>query len=506
MFLVIELVLGVLVGYTVGRVIWWIVRHYVRVEVSPFRYRLLWTILGALFVAITIIGIHQHNALSDMVHMPRLTTTQFVRTYLTTGVILAGLYLIARLWGRLFTALQQRFRWFAKAWWIAVSIIVLGLSALVLSGVFGNRLYQYYQGSYAAAQARTDEGISPTTDTLRSGSASSLVSWQNLGRQGRNFIGSGPDAVTISKVTHRSAKQPIRVYVGVESASTAAERARIAVQELERTDAFSRRILVVMTPSGSGWIEPELADSVEYVHGGDTAIVTTQYAYVPSWVVSTFKQDLATESGQALFAAIYAKWSTLPQEARPKLYVCGLSLGSYGMQAAFTSTSDVLQKTDGAMFSGTPSFTPLWSEVVSQRVQGSTMGAPRFPAASEVRFAANRTELSDPLSKNTRIIYTQHGSDPTVWWNPQTIFRKPTWMDEVRPSDQSPRMRWFPVVTFTKLTIDQFLGLDPEKGFGHNYQNTHTRAWLSLGVPDADWREDTTRAVEQQLGIKPDAP
>jgi uncharacterized membrane protein len=44
---------------------------------------------------------------------------------------------------------------------------------------------------------------------------------------------------------------------------------------------FERSVLVVATPTGSGWLDNGAVDTLEYLHGGDTAIVATQYSYLP---------------------------------------------------------------------------------------------------------------------------------------------------------------------------------------------------------------------------------
>ena len=70
----------------------------------------------------------------------------------------------------------------------------------------------------------------------------------------------------------------MRVYVGLDQAATAEERAALAVDELRRTGGFEREVLVVAAPTGSGWLERQSVDTVEYLNAGRTAIVATQYS------------------------------------------------------------------------------------------------------------------------------------------------------------------------------------------------------------------------------------
>jgi uncharacterized membrane protein len=62
------------------------------------------------------------------------------------------------------------------------------------------------------------------------------------------------------------------------------QRAELALEELKRVGGFSRSVLVVATPTGTGWLDPGAVDTVEYLHAGDTAIVSMQYSHLPSWI------------------------------------------------------------------------------------------------------------------------------------------------------------------------------------------------------------------------------
>ena len=55
------------------------------------------------------------------------------------------------------------------------------------------------------------------------------------------------------------------------------------------------------TTTGSGWVDPALSDSFEYLTGGDSAIVALQYSYLPSWISYLVDQSKAREAGRALF-------------------------------------------------------------------------------------------------------------------------------------------------------------------------------------------------------------
>ena len=102
------------------------------------------------------------------------------------------------------------------------------------------------------------------------------MEWDGLGRQGRAFAGGGPSAAQIAEVTGKAAMEPVRVYAGLGQASDVRKRADLVVDELVRTGGFNRKVLLVATPTGSGWLQPQAMASLEYLYGGETATVSMQ--------------------------------------------------------------------------------------------------------------------------------------------------------------------------------------------------------------------------------------
>lgn len=94
----------------------------------------------------------------------------------------------------------------------------------------------------------------------------------------------GPTAEDISAFSGRKALEPLRIYVGLQSADTPEARAKLALEELKRVGGFERSVLIVLTPTGTGWIDPAALDSVEYLHDGAVASVAVQYSYLASWL------------------------------------------------------------------------------------------------------------------------------------------------------------------------------------------------------------------------------
>ena len=127
----------------------------------------------------------------------------------------------------------------------------------------------------------------------------------------------------------------------------------------------------MVTTTGSGWVDPALVDTFEYLSGGNGATVAIQYSYLPSWISYLVDQSKAREAGRALFDAVYGDWSQLPQGQRPRLFVAGESLGSFGGETAFSGAYSMANLTDGALFAGPPNFNTLWGEFTGNRDPGS---------------------------------------------------------------------------------------------------------------------------------------
>ena len=141
-----------------------------------------------------------------------------------------------------------------------------------------------------------------------------------------------------------------------------------------------------MTTTGSGWVDPALVDSFEYLSGGDSATVAIQYSYLPSWISYLVDQSKAREAGAALFGAVYGRWSQLPPGQRPRLFVAGESLGSFGGEAAFGGEYG-LSLTAGTLFAGPPNFNTLFREFSDHRDPGSPEVQPVFQGGRSIRFA-----------------------------------------------------------------------------------------------------------------------
>jgi uncharacterized membrane protein len=335
----------------------------------------------------------------------------------------------------------------------------------------------------------------------RSGGPQSLVSWASLGREGRSFAGGGPTLAQLKAFDGPQAREPIRVYVGLQSPRSAAATAALAVRELERTGAFSRSVLCVVTTTGTGWVDPYLAAALEYLHGGDTAIVGVQYSSLPSWISFLSERARVQVAGRELFDQVYARRAELPAGHRPQLLVFGESLGSLGSEDAFTNLDDLRARADGVLWAGPTNANRLWSSWTAHRDPGSPQVLPIYQDGRTVRFVSRPQDLGRPPNAwpAPRVVYLQNPSDPVTWWSPSLWWKRPDWLEEQRGRDILPVMHWYPVVTFVQVSADLGLAYGAPPGHGHRYHDAAVAAWAAISSPPG-WTPERSAELTRLLG------
>lgn len=354
---------------------------------------------------------------------------------------------------------------------------------------------------YAGLDGRFEEASPQPQDPRKTGAPGSLVDWESLGRMGRAMVAASPDQTQITTLTGGEALDPLRVYVGLNSAPDPEARARLALEEMLRIDAFSRSTLVIATPTGTGWVDPAGQQALEYLLGGDVATVSVQYSYLASWIALLTAPEYGVETARAVFSAVYEHWRALPADTRPALYLNGLSLGSLNSDLSHDLHQVVGDPFNGALWVGPPFSSPTWREVTRTRNPGSPAWLPSFRDGSAVRFM-NQTGLTSDASADWgrfRILYLQHASDAVVFFDPRATWRRPAWMTVPRGPDVSPGFHWLPIVTVLQLGVDIMTAVKPPPGFGHSYDfASYARAWaMLLDLPDwNDARIDALAAAQ----------
>ena len=220
------------------------------------------------------------------------------------------------------------------------------------------------------------------------------------------------------------------------SASSTEARVAVLLSELQRTRAFDRRLLVIIPTTGTGWVDPVAARSIESIYNGDTALVAMQYSYLPSWISFMADRDKSVEAGRAMVDGIHRRWLQWPADRRPQLALYGESLGSMAGQGAFGFLPDVEDLGfTSVLWVGPPNSSSLWQALTQRRDPGTPQVQPRYDNGRTVRFAqaSSPEEIAAVAAKppwnRTRVLFLQHASDPVVWWSPDLLFRKPDWLD-----------------------------------------------------------------------------
>jgi uncharacterized membrane protein len=482
------------VGYGLGVAGAWVWRAFAGRDPRPARpgsWRAFAVSAAAALALAAGLGQWWQAQLRDLTGMPAPNPLALVLLPLAAAALFTGLVALSR-------ALRGAYHWVARRlrrWMgpraanaLGWAVVVAG-TYLVTSGLLLNGLADLADRGFSVRNTTTAEGVEPPTGALRSGGPGSLVSWDSLGRQGRTFSGTGPSAKAIAAFTGSPAKEPIRAYAGTLSDKDVEARADLAVADLQRAGGFDRANLLVATTTGSGWLDSGAVDSFEYLTGGDSAIVAMQYSYLPSWVSYLVDQEKARDAGRQLFDAVYERWSKLPPAHRPRLFVFGLSLGSFGGEAAFSGEHDLRNRTDGALFAGPPNFNTLYRRFTDHRDPGTPEVDPVYKGGRTVRFANDVAASVPPTSApwdGPRVLYLQHPSDPIVWWSPSLAWDEPDWMGEPHGRDVLGAMVWIPLVTFWQVAADLPLATGVPAGHGHDYHREFVDGWATVLRP-AGW-------------------
>lgn len=385
---------------------------------------------------------------------------------------------------------------------------VLGvlLATLLFWSIANNLLirtaFQALDSSFREFDALIEPERPQPTAPGKTGSTASLVKWNELGRAGREFVASGPTAAAIGAFTGRPAQEPVRVYVGLRGAETARRRARLALDELKRQGGFERSTLIVITPTGTGWIDPSAMNTVEYLHDGDVASVAVQYSYLNSPLSLLFQPEYGAEAARALFAEIYGYWTTLPRDKRPKLYLHGLSLGAMNSEKSAELFETIGDPIAGALWSGPPFESRIWRSVTANRNEGSPAWLPEFGDSRFVRFMNQNGPkvAADTPWGAMRVVYLQYASDAITFFDYHDAYRPPAWLDAPRGPDVSPELRWYPVVTMLQIALDMAVATSTPMGYGHVYAPEHyVDAWVAV-TDVRHWSPEALAKLREHLG------
>jgi uncharacterized membrane protein len=483
--------MGYAAGTAIGALVrlrWWPSRRVERIA-----WNLLFALVPVLIVVFLWLGTRWQRELRIRLGMSPQQEYDVLRTVgislLTFGVLLLIARLlrlathgVARLFGRVVPE---------SAAYCAGFLVVTVVSYGAFDGLLVDQLYTTADRSAAVTDSGTGHGIMRPSSPLRSGAPDSLISWSSLGRQGRNFVAKAPSRAELTAFTGRPAHDPIRLYAGL-AAGTAGQRAALLVREMDRTGAFDRAVVAIFTPTGTGWVDNDVTSSLEYMYDGDTALVSMQYSYLPSWISFMVDRGKVVEAASALITAVHDRWAALPPASRPKLLIFGESLGTYGTEKTFGSAERMVAGADGILLEGPTFANPIHQRLTADRAEASTVWDPAYPGLP-VEFACRAAELREPAGPAPRVVYMQNSSDPVVWWSPSLFWHRPQWLRGTRGPDVTPDMHWYPGITFWQTTVDLIFANKTPTGHGHVYKSGTVDGWAAVAPPPGWTVADTVR-------------
>jgi uncharacterized membrane protein len=438
------------------------------------------------------------NDLRGRMGIEPVPDAHILQVLLITAVVFAALFLIGhivRLFSsfvrhRLYRVMPER-----RANVLGFLVVAFVLFVVTRDGLL-DAVINVLDTTFETAQDLFAKAPPAPTDSRFVGGPGSLVDWEAMGKPGRDFITTGPDAGDIAAFTGRPALDPVRVYVGRANADTPQERAELALEEMKRLGAFDREVLIVTSPTGTGWMDPGSHDPIEYMHDGDIATVGVQYSYMQSPFALMFETRTGLDQATATLAVIHDYWKTLPRDDRPRFYVHGLSLGAWSSMYATNLFRLVDDPIDGAFWAGPPFPSDFWNRVQDARNPGSPWVHPKIGSGSFIRYAARADDGSAGAAPwgDMRIMFLQYPSDAIVFFEPLSLFRKPIWMSEPAGDGVSPYLRFVPVVTQFQLALDMAISTAVPPGYGHSYYaQDYIGPWVEVTAPGNWTAADTER-------------
>src|SRR6201998_3463655 len=503
--------IGVVIGKVVHRIVlrgrsWW--------QPSPrVLYRAKAVSVGvsaAASVLMVIPAAGWQRQVSALMGIEGPSTLGYMRTLIIAVAVVGALVGVSRV---LIDAVRVFARYFIRRWqvndevaqFIGTAIVVV-LVVTLAHGVLTHGFIASASAVFEPHNASTRPGITQPIRPERSGSPESFAQWDTLGYQGRNFVATGPHAHELTELHGRPAKEPIRIYAGLQTADSTEGRVAVVLSELQRTHAFDRKLLVIIPTTGTGWVDPVAARSIESMYNGDTALVAMQYSYLPSWISFLTHKQEALDAGKALIDGVQGSWAQQPPDHRPKLALYGESLGSMAGQGAFGHLPDVAEMGfSSVLWAGPPNASTLWHALTVRRDPHTPEVEPRYDNGRTVRFSQGDdiAAVAAPPWEGTRVLFLQHASDAVVWWSPDLLFKRPDWLVEPPGRNRTASMRWYPIVTFWQGGFHINDAFAVPAGHGHNYGNAQLDGWVAVAAPDGWTPEDTERIFARWRRSKP---
>ena len=407
-----------------------------------------------------------------------------------------------------------------QVWKLAGDAATLGLVVAAGYTLFGRAMRKIETGASADQPVlEADEATRWTTPEV-SGGPGSVVAWELLGREGRrhaltpvrpNTITNRPAGVpdlSIETVMGEPAKAtPIQVYISLDSAGTMEERVDLALAEMERTGAFDRSLIMLVSPTGTGYVNYVAVAAAQYLTLGDMASVTMQYSKRPS-PLSLGKVKDAREQNRLLWLRILERLNERSDKPRPRVVVFGESLGAHTSQDVFLHWGTVGPGAMGinrGLWIGTPYGSGWMHEITG----------PHRPDVDKNTVAVVNDfdqfqDLGGDRRSKVRYVLVSHDNDGVTKFGADLLTTAPSWLGPDRAAMQqaapgaSPRgipatMRWRPITTFFQSVVDMKNAQIPGaySAWAHDYRPDLAR--FIRDVFDLSASDEQMAAIENAL-------
>ena len=404
---------------------------------------------------------------------------------------------VTRFWGRgvasLFGGTPEDHATVARGLTAVATVVVGGLALKFVDRELGN-----------AGEGMEPAHATPPDIPEITGSPVSGQAWADQSREGRRWLSMVLRPDTISAVMGEPAQQPIRVYASLQSARTPEDRARVLLDEIDRTRALERPYVALWSPTGSGYVNYVGCETFEYLTRGNCASLAIQYSVLPS-SLSLADVQLGTDQTRMVFAGIIDRLLAMEPDKRPRVFLFGESLGSQVSEEMFSGMGVYGPQSLGieaGLWIGTPEATKwrqqIWGDRSVSEPPGIGPGDIYLP-----RWVGDWTDLAPEDRARVRYLLLQNGDDPIPKFWVEPLYRRPAWLGPwgKRPPGSPRHTIWWPVTTFLATFIDMLNALSPTPGIfvegGHDYR---------LELPDAVrevWRLDCSdeqmASVQQAL-------
>jgi uncharacterized membrane protein len=325
---------------------------------------------------------------------------------------------------------------------LALSVVgtAAALGALAVAGrVVGSKVVRGIEASNA--QTEVAYASVPESPSV-SGSKFSLAKFDTLGLQGRRLVSEvTPYDAFVEVMGEPPSSDPVRVFVGMESAESLDDRVELAIQELKRAGGFDKSMIIAASPAGTGYVNYIAVEAAELMSGGDVATIAIQYGGLPS-MLSMSRVAEATALYAQVLTQLRDEIDRLGRDI--KLVAYGESLGALTSQdgVKLASGDDGLI-VDAALWVGTPNGSALFEDLVHT---GNVAVYDCFDAY---------LDTADPVGPGPRVTFVNHDNDPVTKFTPQDAYSMPPWLKPVdRGRGTNPYQRWLPGIAFWQGLID----------------------------------------------------